>query len=362
MTLETFIAESAVDAAQQIRTKLGPDAVVVNLRQLPSRWFQKPKIEVQAHAAELEAETGTLLDTTDEPPPPAVSHPEPGEGSHHETSEIPRCARNDSKTAHDLLESIGLLPLYAERVIERMHGSRPPWLAAGLKEVRAALTSTWIPLGQTVSAGLHVFIGAPGVGKTMVSCKWLTLSVLLEGKSARVWRLDGNTANTAEVLSVRANPRAAIRWAVAAMANTAEALSVHADVLGVPVERSWSDERLTEDIEFVDLPGVNWSDADAMRGLAARVREFGGAQVHLVVNAAYETPTLLAQARAFAAELPVTDLIVTHLDEEPRWGKLWNLMVGTGLPIRFLSAGQNVPGEFFEASAERVLARVFATK
>ena len=337
MTLETFIAESAVDAVQQIRAKLGPDAVVVNLRQRPSHWFQKPKIEVQARAPEPAVETGTLLDTTDEPLPLPISHIEPCEESHSQISEGPRRTRSDSKTARDLLEAIGLLPFYAEGVVEHMDGSRPPWLATELKEIRAALTSTWIPLDRATSTGLHVILGAPGAGKTTVLCKWLTISVLLKGESARVWRLDGNTANTAE------------------------ALSVHADVLGVPVERSWSAVPFAEDSAFVDLPGVNWSDADAMHALA-RVREFGGAHVHLVVNAAYETPALLAQVRAFAAELPVADLIVTHLDEEPRWGKLWNLMLGTGLPIRFLSAGQNIPGEFFEASAECVLAHIFAAK
>jgi flagellar biosynthesis GTPase FlhF len=335
MILETFIAESAVDAVRQIRAKLGPDAEVVNLRQLPSRWFQKPKIEVQARAPEPVVESGTLLDTTDEPMVVPVARVEPGDGP---APEVRRCTRDGASTARELLESIGLLPLYAERVLERLDGSRPPWLAAELKEIRAALASTWIPPRRTDSARLHVFVGAPGVGKTTVLCKWLTLSVLLKSQTARVWRLDGDTANTAA------------------------GLSVHADVLGVPVDRSWNGEALVEDIGFVDLPGVNGSDAGALRRIANRLREFGDAQLHLVVNVAYETSTLLAQARTFVTELPVAGLVVTHLDEEPRWGRLWNLMLGTDLPIRVLSAGQNIPGEFYEASPERVLTRVFAAK
>ena len=301
MTRETFIAESAVDAVRQIRAKLGPDAVVVNLRQLPSRWFQKSKIEVQARAPEPAVKTVPLLDTTDDQAPQPISLGEPAQQSPNQPSETRSRTGGDRKTARDLLEPIGLLPLYAEGVIEQMNGSRSPWLPAELKEVRAALASTWIPMRQAASAGLHVFVGAPGVGKTTALCKWLTVSVLLKGESARVWRLDGTKANTAE------------------------ALNVHADVLGVPVERSWRGESYVEDIAFVDLPGVNSSDADAMRELTMRLGGFGGAQVHLVLNAAYETTALLAQARAFAEELPVADLVVSHLDEEPRWGKLWNL-------------------------------------
>jgi flagellar biosynthesis GTPase FlhF len=91
------------------------------------------------------------------------------------------------------------------------------------------------------------------------------------------------------------------------------------------------------------------------------VKQFSAAHVHLVLNAAYESAQLLAQTRAFAA-LPVTDLIVTHLDEETRWGKLWNLVLGTDYPIRYLAAGQNIPGGFTEASAEHLLARHFPVK
>jgi flagellar biosynthesis protein FlhF len=80
--------------------------------------------------------------------------------------------------------------------------------------------------------------------------------------------------------------------------------------------------------------------------------------MHLVLNGAYDIKVLLAQVRAFSA-LPLEDLIISHLDEEPHWGKLWNLTLGAGLPIRHLSAGQNIPGEFWEASAERIFARQF---
>jgi flagellar biosynthesis GTPase FlhF len=84
-----------------------------------------------------------------------------------------------------------------------------------------------------------------------------------------------------------------------------------------------------------------------------------GAQLHLVVNAAYEIPLLLGQIRGLS-QFGEADLCVTHLDEEPRWGKLWNLALGTNLPLRFLSAGQNIPGDLFAASAEKIFSRQFS--
>ena len=73
------------------------------------------------------------------------------------------------------------------------------------------------------------------------------------------------------------------------------------------------------------------------------------------------TALLLAQTRAFS-RLPVADLILTHLDEETAWGKLWNLVLGTNYALGFLSAGQNVPGRFCAAQAELLCAPLFGGK
>jgi flagellar biosynthesis protein FlhF len=163
--------------------------------------------------------------------------------------------------------------------------------------------------------------------------------VLVEGRRAVVWRLDGRTANTAE------------------------ALSVYGEILGTTVERSIPANSPPPDADllFVDLPGINAQDPVARDHLAQQLQELGNAQVHLVLNAAYEMPLLLSQARAFAA-LPITDLILTHLDEETNWGKLWNLVLGTNFSIRFLSSGQNIPGEWTQATPDQVLARQFPSK
>lgn len=84
-------------------------------------------------------------------------------------------------------------------------------------------------------------------------------------------------------------------------------------------------------------------------------------RIHLVLNAAYDTRILLAQIKAFSHFQP-NDLILTHLDEETRWGKTWNLVLGTKYSIRFLSAGQNIPGEFLAASPDLLFSRQFPSK
>ena len=79
---------------------------------------------------------------------------------------------------------------------------------------------------------------------------------------------------------------------------------------------------------FVDLPGRGRHDTLALGSFGSAPGRFSNPHLHLVLNAAYEAPFLLTQTRALA-RLPISDLILTHLDEEPRWGKLWNLVLGT---------------------------------
>jgi flagellar biosynthesis GTPase FlhF len=240
---------------------------------------------------------------------------------------------------HRRLEAFGLLPEHAGRVAQQaqhMQAPNPTGASADeLATVARFLAAAWRrPPRPTSRATWHVLVGAPGAGKTTCLCKWLAQTVLLAGCPVHVWRLDGATANTAE------------------------ALSVFAEVFGVPVSRSWPSEppAAGEVVHFVDLPGINGREPDAIEALSQRLRELPEAQVHLVLNAAYEVPRLLEQVEAFS-RLPVADFIFTHLDEETRWGKLWNFVLGTNLAIGFLSAGQNVPGDFQAASAELLLPR-----
>src|SRR5204863_10130855 len=103
------------------------------------------------------------------------------------------------------------------------------------------------------------------------------------------------------------------------------------------------------------------NDVQGLRALAAQVALFPGAQVHLTLNAAYETATLLSQGRALSA-FPIATLVFTHLDEEQRWGKMLNVLFGTKFSLGNFSAGQNVPGDLFPATLEKILSRVIPSK
>jgi len=348
MDLIPFVAHSAADAATQIRNRLGPDAVVVHVRALPNgplqRLLGRPKFEVLACKPEPQA---PRLDLRSDAPaiPDAPNDTEPSVATAEAgATELPGTGpARDANGWHigEILLHAGFTPLSAQRVLDslqqRLGTCSNRSVPEELQATREVLAGLWRRAPELLGDSIrpHVFVGPPGVGKTTCLAKWLTQAALVEGRPAHVWRLDGATANTAE------------------------SLEVHCQALGVSVDRSWTVPNQPDDrVHFIDLPGTPWRDPAALQELARQTRSCLSPRIHLVLNAAYDTHLLLQQVRAYAL-LPIEDLILTHLDEESRWGKVWNLVLGTNFPIRFLSAGQNIPGDFLPATPEQLFARHF---
>ena len=331
MKLVPFIAENAASALAQIEERLGPDAVVVSVRRLPAHglsrlWQRSGQIEVVACAPNDKPAFKTHL------VPPGVDAYVPFNEKVEPGVAPPAAGAPRRWRSIAWLESQGLLKEFADRLeqeVRAVHGEEPPPMPiAEWTAVRDALAGFWHPARQVMegTGRPHVFVGPPGSGKTTVLCKWMTMSVLTEERSARVWRLDGLTANTSEFLTL------------------------HCEMLGVRADRFWSIPDAPADLLFVDLPGVETGDTQALGSVRDQLAALPQPHVHLVLNATCESSILFEQYRAFAPLAP-EDVIFTHLDEERHRVKLWNFVLGTNCSLSFLSAGQKIPGEFQRAES-----------
>jgi flagellar biosynthesis protein FlhF len=366
MNVVRFLARDPGEAIAQIGSRLGAEAVVLSVRQVPAgglgRLWGKPLLEVRAGladhtpadqlaAAPCGRKASHALLPFGAPAARGGSAAAPSKTTGTKAPDL-GFTQEESQSGADpgppglggrwrsgrVLREMGLQPLLVEKVLEGVrarYGEEPPAsLAEELTLARAVLASFWRPAPEPPdgSPAIHALIGPPGSGKTTVLCKWLAKSVLDDRRLARAWRLDSRAAHFAGLLDF------------------------YGEILGVRVEREWTGVQALAgcDEAFVDLPGVNPLDRSALEQLQAQLVGLAGAQVHLVLNAAYEVSVLLAQARAFD-DWPVSDLIFTHLDEEKRPGKLWNLVLGTKFTVRFLSGGQNVPGDFSVARPDLLI-------
>jgi len=353
--IHTFISESATEAVAQIRSQLGPSAVVLSVRKLPrsglSRIWSSGQIEVTASLPEEieippvpandpisllrndQQDLRPFPDNSFRPPQPAIAATI--------APQYQSTAKSQSGwTVARCMAQSGMLPIYAEQIGEELaerYGSTAPDFPRQIELAQAALRLYWRPSrGNGIEQ--HVFLGPAGAGKSTVLCKWLAQNILVSNRPATVFQLDTHTANTSSLPGL------------------------YSEILGAKFERALPDSmEQFEGAAFVDLPGISTQSEKALPELAAILKKMPHANVHLVLNGAYDSSLLLEQTRFFS-RLGVSGIILTHLDEEPRWGKFWNLLFGSKLPIRFFSSGQNIPGEFTSATAERLFLRQFRGK
>ena len=328
MKLVAIIAENAKSALSQVYEQLGPDAVVVSVKKIPgdgiSRFWQNGRrIEVTACVPDTSLPEKKEIEERIENGPVPRRNPDAFEAP----GRNPEPGRLRSIV---WLESNGLSPAFTGQLQEKihmLHGDEPfPTPEKEWSAVSDLVVSHWRPARQnmTGTGRPHVFIGPAGSGKTTVLCKWMTSAVLLNEQRARVWRLDGESANASELLTL------------------------HCELTGVPVERFWKEPVEPLDLLLVDLPGVGTHDAGGMAAVREQLSALPEPHVHLVLNAACESPILFEQFQAFEPLAP-EDIIFTHLDEEKRRVKLWNFVLGTNCPVSFLGAGQKIPGELRRA-------------
>jgi len=141
-----------------------------------------------------------------------------------------------------------------------------------------------------------------------------------------------------------------------------EQIKTFASILGVSIDFADSPRSLAQAIEanrhkqriLIDMPGLSGSDFELLDDLASYMGSQSDICKHLVLPATMRLKDMkrsLAQYERFGANR----LLFTHLDETDSFGPLYCATVWSGKPLSYLSAGQQIPEDFEEATEERVL-------
>jgi flagellar biosynthesis protein FlhF len=316
-----FEVGSTAEAVSVIQTQLGPEARVLSVQTSPrrglGRLFGSPRFTV---VAEL----------------PAPVQPEPAPVV-AERAESPLGDNRLGLVAGTRLPLVLRRAGFPERLIGRLEAS-PGWTRALSRPLHVAL----VDLSRDLRAAARplrplpervAFLGAPGVGRTTALCKWLSREVFMRGRMGRVWRVEFG----------RPNP--------------APTLDVFCEALGVPVEHyAPGMEESPAEFHLADLPCLPAAGTREARELTQFLDKEKFAGRVLVLNAAYDAEALRA-AYARGRDFGATHLVCTHLDETPRWGRLWEFLIEGELSPLFLSTGPGLTGEIELDVLDRVLAR-----
>lgn len=199
-----------------------------------------------------------------------------------------------------------------------------------------------------VSPTVILVVGVNGTGKTTTVAK-LAARLQREGRTPLVAAADTFRAGAQEQLRVWAD-RLGVPFVGGGGAGRGDPAAVAFDALEAARARGL-------DTVIVDTAGRLHTDAallDELKKVARVVakRHPGAPHETLLVLDGGVGQNAVAQARTFAAAVPLTGLIVTKLDGTARGGSVVALRRAVDVPIRFLGTGEGVGDlEPFDAAA-----------
>ncbi|MEO1007069.1 MAG: flagellar biosynthesis protein FlhF [Planctomycetota bacterium] len=180
-------------------------------------------------------------------------------------------------------------------------------------------------------------VGPTGVGKTTTIAKLAAAHKLRRGR-----RVGLITTDTFRIAAV-------------------EQLRTYAGIISVPLRVVMSPAEMASacrsfascDLVLIDTAGRSPRDGQRLDELAAHLEAADPHETHLVLSATSGAATLRDGARGFAIAEP-NRVILTKLDEAASLGSALSALHGLGLPVSYVTTGQEVPDHIERARADRL--------
>ncbi|MCA9472422.1 MAG: flagellar biosynthesis protein FlhF [Nitrospirales bacterium] len=235
--------------------------------------------------------------------------------------------------AHELLrsvvETLGTAGIKDRVIVEEMLQER----------IEQAISTSGSFLPTNGLQKIVMLVGPTGVGKTTTVAKLASLATQVERPRKTVLI----TLDTYRIAAV-------------------EQLRVFAKILKLPLEVAMSPRDLCSciarhpeaELILIDTAGRSPRDRTGQEELKVIAEQQLKIETHLVL-AAPTTESVLHDVIQQYRSIPIHRLLFTKLDEITHYGKLFNLLHYTGLPLSYVSMGQRVPEDLELASSRRVV-------
>ncbi|MBX3422924.1 MAG: hypothetical protein KF752_15325 [Pirellulaceae bacterium] len=341
MRIETFRAGTIQEALQLVREKLGPDASVIQTREVGSRLFTRRRIEVQAG---LVAKPTAVQTIQPQPNPWQVAStqrltPQLDAG---EFNQITSGAA--VRVRQELIEAGVPAEFVSHVLIAACQKCGPEsqddvWMirSAAVQAVadRLAVASTveLMPHQQRILA----FVGPSGVGKTSMLAKLAWRAYRDHGCQIGMMTVDSWQSGVADPLL-----------------DYAEQVNAHVEVVSSIEQATPALQRMREcDLVLLDTAGRSPQDAQHMAALKQLLELAQPDEIHLNLPATAATSYIQSAIEKFGAITPL-HLNITKLDEVSGMGHWLPVLWTRALPVNFLSYGQHTTGDLTTANARRL--------
>lgn len=363
MELKSFRAKTMQQALELVRQELGPEASVLHTREINStmlgRLVRGRQVEIVASSTvnvPSRVESNSIPALHEEIDYRAKYRSDLGAelsnqlGSLHAMVEQ-LCADRPDRQQQDLPS--GLFEAYtdlieadvdeqtARELVDELsaHEHAKENSQCRMRELVVKQLTTAGPICVTPGTRrLVALVGPTGVGKTTTVAK-LAANFRLREKR-RVGLITVDTYRVAAVEQLR---------------TYADIIDLPMEVVATPREMREAVARMTDlDLVLLDTAGRSPRDEVQIQELKSMLGEAQADEVHLVLSTTAASKSLVTTAERFT-EVGTTSLLLTKLDEAMSLGHLLTLVRKCGLPISYLTNGQNVPDDI-EVAAARPLA------
>ena len=202
-----------------------------------------------------------------------------------------------------------------------------------LREVAGFFPVPETPLRPAAGPKIVALIGPTGVGKTTTIAKLAATDRVHHQKEVGLISMD--------------------TYRIAAV----EQLRVFADLVKIPMEVAYKPEHMAvarrkfrqKDVIYIDTPGRSPRDGKSIEEIGRYLKAIEPHEVHLVLNLSTRPKDLLTAAKQFQA-IPVNRILFTKLDETDQYGAMLDVVKSLTLPVSYVTFGQDVPETFREAT------------